>query len=55
MATELFGIDLSYANKITDYKKLLNTVHAPQPTPHWMYNGRNLQDIYDETYPFTEE
>lgn len=36
-------------------KKLLNTVHAPQPTPHWMYEGRNLQDIYDETYPFTEE
>lgn len=36
-------------------KKLLNTIHAPQPTPHWEYNGKNLQDIYDETYPFTEE
>ncbi len=36
-------------------KKLLNTVHATQPTPHWEYNGRNLQDIYDETYPFIEE
>lgn len=21
------------------------------PTPYWTYNGRNLQEIYDETYP----
>lgn len=35
-------------------KKLLNTVHAPQPTPHWSYNGTNLQDIYDETFPFED-
>lgn len=35
-------------------KKLLNTVHAPQPTPHWSYNGTNLQDLYDETFPFED-
>ena len=28
MATELFGIDLSYANKITDYKKLLASTYG---------------------------
>ncbi|MDR2007861.1 MAG: GIY-YIG nuclease family protein, partial [Alphaproteobacteria bacterium] len=22
-----------------------------QPTRYWLYNGRNLRDIYDETYP----
>lgn len=48
-----FNDEVTSLSAIT--KKLLNTVHAPQPTPHWMYNGRNLQDIYDETYPFTEE
>ena len=25
-----------------------------QPTPHWLYKGRLLSDIYDETYPFEE-
>lgn len=25
-----------------------------QPTPHWLYKGRMLSDLYDETYPFEE-
>lgn len=25
-----------------------------QPTPHWLYEGRLLSDIYDETYPIEE-
>lgn len=24
------------------------------PTPHWLYEGRVLSDIYDETYPFED-
>lgn len=31
-------------------KKLLGINHAIQPTGHWMYEGKNLRDIYDETY-----
>ena len=31
-------------------KKLLNLTHAIQPTGYWTYEGRNLRDIYDETY-----
>lgn len=31
-------------------KKLLNVSHAIQPTGYWMYEGKNLRDIYDETY-----
>ena len=30
--------------------KLLNAPRAVSPTPHWSYNGRNLNDIYNETY-----
>jgi hypothetical protein len=25
-----------------------------QPTPHWLFNGKPLSEIYDETYPFEE-
>ena len=25
-----------------------------QPTPHWLFNGRLLSEVYDETYPFEE-
>ena len=31
-------------------KKLLNLSHAIQPTGYWTYEGKNLRDIYDETY-----
>lgn len=31
-------------------KKILNIKHAIQPTGYWMFNGKNLRDIYDETY-----
>jgi len=31
-------------------KKLLNLTHAIQPTGYWMFEGKNLRDIYDETY-----
>lgn len=34
--------------------KLLNSKYAVQPTPRWSYNGVNLQDIYDATYPIEE-
>jgi hypothetical protein len=29
---------------------LLKIDHAVQPTGYWTYNGRNLKDIYNETY-----
>ncbi len=28
--------------------------HSIQPTPYWSYDGRNLQEIYDETYPLDD-
>ena len=31
-------------------KKILNIKHAIQPTGYCMFNGKNLRDIYDETY-----
>lgn len=34
--------------------KLLNSKYGVQPTPRWSYNGINLQDIYDATYPIEE-
>lgn len=35
-------------------KKLLGITHAPQPTNYWLYDGKNLRDIYDETYTIEE-
>ncbi len=35
--------------------KLRNLNYACQPTPWWAFNGKNLNDIYDETYPIEEE
>ena len=32
-------------------KELLGIEYAVQPTGKWMYNGKNLKDIYDEKYP----
>lgn len=34
--------------------KLLNSTYAVQPTPRWSYNGTNLQEIYDATYPIED-
>lgn len=35
-------------------KQLLGITHALQPTSYWTYDGRNLRDIYDETYSLEE-
>ncbi len=35
-------------------KKLLNISHPIQPTGYWTYEGKNLRDIYDETYTLEE-
>jgi len=35
--------------------KLRNSKYQVQPTPWWTYEGRNLSEIYDETYPFEED
>lgn len=34
--------------------KLLGSKYAVQPTPRWSFNGTNLQDLYDATYPIEE-
>lgn len=40
---------------LTAVTKLLLGLSRPiHPTPYWMYEGRNLGDIYDETYPMEE-
>ena len=31
-------------------KKLLETDRPIQPSPYWLFNGRRLTDIYNETY-----
>lgn len=35
-------------------KELQNLPMAIQPTKFWEYSGKNLRDIYDETYTFDE-
>lgn len=35
-------------------KKLLNITHAIQPTGYWIFEGKNLRDIYDEVYTLEE-
>lgn len=32
-------------------KTLLNSKYSVQPTPRWSFEGRNLQEIYDEAFP----
>lgn len=39
----------------TVVKDLLNIKRPVYPTPYWTYNGRNLQDIYNETYPLEQD
>lgn len=36
-------------------KKIRNINYAIQPTRFWNYNGRNLSEIYDETYSISED
>lgn len=35
-------------------KQLLGVDRPIQPTPYWTYDGRNLREIYDETYTIDE-
>jgi hypothetical protein len=48
-----------YNSKITSLtaviKDILHLDYAIQPTRYWLYNGKNLQDIYNETYTLDEE
>lgn len=58
---EVFVADekkISYQNMVYSLtgitKKILGITHSIQPTGYWMYEGRNLRDIYDETYTLEE-
>lgn len=50
---------VSYAGEVYSLTaitmKLLNLPYNIQPTCHWEFNGKNLQDIYDERYSWEEE
>jgi len=35
-------------------RELKNLDFNVQPTKYWIFEGKNLSDIYDETYPFEE-
>jgi hypothetical protein len=36
-------------------RKVLGTEYSVAPAPYWTFNGRRLSDIYEETYPASEE
>ena len=36
-------------------QELLGINYSLQPTPYWTYNGKNLNDIYNETYTTEDE
>ena len=36
-------------------KELLNVAYYVGPCRYWTYNGKNLDEIYEETYPYAEE
>lgn len=36
-------------------KELLNIPYYISPCRYWIYNDKNLDDMYEETYPYTEE
>lgn len=36
-------------------KELLQVPYYVGPCRYWTYNGKNLNDIYDEAYPYVEE
>ncbi len=48
---EYNGIETSLTSLI---KELHNLPLAVQPTKYWEFEGKNLRDIYDETYTFEE-
>ena len=31
-------------------KELLGAPRSVAPLPHWLYDGRKLSDVYEETY-----
>ncbi len=35
-------------------KEILGLDYAVQPARHWLYNGKSLRDLYDETYSLEE-
>lgn len=47
---------VNYKGKITSLtaiiKKLKKLTHSIQPTKYWTYKGKNLSEIYDDTFPF---
>lgn len=49
---------VSYNNEImsltTITRQLLNSPRDVAPTRYWEYEGKNLRDIYDETYSLEE-
>lgn len=62
---ETYIVEVCDAKKISYYgvkksltaitKELLGIEHALQPTSYWTYNGKNLMDIYNDTYVSNEE
>lgn len=36
-------------------RKVLGTEYSVAPAPYWTFNGRRLSDIYEETYPASDE
>ncbi|MDI9349201.1 MAG: GIY-YIG nuclease family protein [Candidatus Symbiobacter sp.] len=44
----VYNGEVSSLTKLTT--QLLNREYAVQPTPYWTYNGKNLLDIYNETF-----
>ena len=37
--------------RLTEATKKITGLENVAPTPYWSYNGRNLREIYNETYP----
>lgn len=35
-------------------KQLLGITHVLQPTAYWIFESKNLRDVYDETYTLEE-
>ena len=50
--TVLYNDEEKYLSPLTS--EILGREFNVQPTHYWLYNGRILSDIYDETYSFVE-
>jgi len=48
----LFNGEETSLTKVTQI--LLNLEYSVQPTRYWTYNGKNLQEIYEETYSLNQ-